>query len=107
MELALAFIGIPVLTYLVLAFLPRGRPALVGCFAALALAALLWVTQMGSADSHMVAIIVLGISAVALAGFVQVLRVAIGTGRPRWVYPLIVVLALLGAGVPMLNVLGV
>jgi hypothetical protein len=107
MELALAFIGAPVLTYLVLACIPRGRPALIGCLAALAIAGAVWVSQMGSTDSYLVALIVLVISAISLAGFVQVLRAAIGVGRPRWVYPLIVILALLGAGIPTLNVLGV
>lgn len=107
MELALAFIGVPVVTYLVLACLPRSRPALIGCLSALALAVVVWVSQMGSSDSYMVALIVLVISAISLAGFVQVLRVAIGAGRPRWAYPFIVILALLGAGIPTLNVLGV
>jgi hypothetical protein len=107
MELALAFIGIPVATYLVLACLPRGRPALIGCVGALVLAGLLWVSQMGSTDSYLVALIVLVISAISLAGLVQVLRVAIGVGRPKWAYPLIVILALLGAGIPTLNILGV
>jgi hypothetical protein len=107
MELALAFIGIPVVTYLVLACLPSGRPALLGCFAALALAAVLWISNMGSNDSYLMALIVLVVSAIALAGIVQVLRVAIGPGRPRWVYPLVVASALLIAGIPTLNILGV
>ena len=107
MELALAFIGVPVVTYLVLASLPRGRPALIGCLVALALAMVLWVSQIGSRDNYMMALIVLVISAVSLAGLVQVFRVAIGAGRPRWAYPLVVMLAFLCAGIPALNVLGV
>lgn len=107
MELALAFIGIPVTTYLILACLPHGRPALIGCLVAMALAALLWVSQMGSDDSYLVALIALVISAIALAGLVQILRLVIGLGRPQWVYPVIVVLAMLVAGIPTLNVLGV
>ena len=106
MNLALAFIGVPVATYLVMASLPRGRPALIGCVAGVAIAALLWASQMGSDEKHIVASIALAISAIALAGFVQVLRLAIGTGRPGWVYPLIVLVALLGAGSPMLFVVG-
>ena len=107
MELALAFIGIPVTTYLILACLPHGRPALIGCLVAMALAALLWVSQMGSDDSYLVALIALVISAIALGGLVQILRLVIGLGRPQWVYPVIVVLAMLVAGIPTLNVLGV
>ena len=107
MELALAFIGIPVATYLVLVCLPHGRPALIGCLVAMALAALFWVSQMGSDDSYLVALIALVISAIALGGLVQILRLVIGLGRPQWVYPVIVVLAMLAAGIPTLNVLGV
>jgi hypothetical protein len=107
MELALAFIGVPVVAYLVLACLPRGKPALIGCLVALALAVVVWLSQMGSNDSYMVALIVLVISAISLAGLVQVLRVVIGEGRPKWVYPLVVTLALLCAGIPTLTVLGV
>lgn len=107
MELAFAFIGAPVAIYLILAFLPKGWPALVGCLAAVAIAALLGLSQKGSDDSYMVALAMLGCSAIALAAFVQVLRLAIGAGRPGWVYPGIVLLALLGAGLPMMYVLGV
>lgn len=107
MTLALAFIGVPTATYLVLAFLPQGRPALIGIVIAAAIAVGLWVMQMSSAGSFMVALIMLTISAIALAGLVQVLRVALGPARPGWVYPLIVALALLAAGIPALNGLGV
>jgi hypothetical protein len=107
MELAFAFIGAPVVTFLVLASLPRGRPAFLGCLVAIAVAGLLWVTQSGADDQYLLAMIVLVISAVALAGLVQVLRSAIGPARPRWVYPAIILVALLMAGIPMLNVLGV
>ena len=107
MELALAFIGAPLVTYLVLASLPGGKPALIGVLVVLALVAVLWVTQKTGNDAYMMALITLVFSAVALAGLVQTLRVVLGLGRPRWLYPLIVVLALLGAGIPALNVLGV
>ena len=107
MELALAFIGAPLVSYLVLASLPRGRPALIGIVVALALVAVLWVTQMAGDDSYMMALITLVFSAIALAGLVQALRVVLGHGRPRWLYPLIVVPSLLGAGIPTSNVPGV
>lgn len=107
MELALAFIGAPLVTYLVLASLPGGKPALIGVLVALALVAVLWVTQMTGDDSYMPALITLVFSAIVLAGLVQAFRVVLGPDRPRWLYPLIVLLALLGAGIPTLNVLGV
>lgn len=107
MELALAFIGVPIVTYLVLACLPRGRSALIGCLIAMALAALVWVSQIGSEDSYLVALIALVISAIALAGLAQILRMANGLGRPPWVYPVIVVVAMLTAGIPALNIMGV
>ena len=103
MELALAFIGIPVATYLILACLPHGRPALIGCLVAMALAALFWISQMGSDESYLVALIALVISAIALERLVQILRLVIRLGRLQWAYQVIVVPA---AGIPTLNVLG-
>ena len=106
MELASAFIGAPIVTYF--AWLPRGRAAFVGSLVAMALAALLLVWQMGRADSHVIALTVLVISAIRPAGLVQIWRmITIGRGRPRWVYPPLLLLALLAAGLPTLNILGV
>lgn len=106
MELALAFIGLPVATFLALASLPRGRPAAIGCVVAVAGAAVIWATQMAGGNSYLGAAAMLIFSATALAGFVQVLRLVIGAGRPRWVYPALVAFALLVAGVPMIKMLG-
>ena len=108
MELALVFIGVPIATYLALAFLPRGRPALYGLLAAALALLVLWVTLgMGSTDSYMVALIGFLFSATARAAIVQMLRRAIGVDKPRWVYPAVVIGVLLLAGIPMLTVLGV
>lgn len=106
MKFAIAFLGAPILAYLVLASLPRGRPALIGILAASALATVLWVTQLANENTYPVAIITLTFSAIALAGFVQILRSAVGDGRPRWVYAFIVVLALVVAGLAMLYEFG-
>ncbi len=108
MELALIFIALPVMAYLALACLPRGRPALIGIAIAALVIAVLWVTLgIGSSDSYMIALIGFMFSAATLAAIVQVIRHIIGVGRPRWVYPTIVIIALLAAGLPMINVLGV
>lgn len=108
MELAFAFIGIPVAAYLALAALPRGRPALIGIPLAAVLFAVLWVTMAsGNSDSYLVALIGFLFSAATLAAIVQILRHVIGTGRPGWVYPALVLVALLAAGIPMMSVLGV
>lgn len=106
MNLALAFIAVPVAVFLALAALPRGRIAIYGSLGAAVLAAVLWVTQMAGNDSYRVALITLSFSAIALAGFVQVVRLALGEGRPSWAYPLVVGLALIGAGFPMIKILG-
>jgi 4-amino-4-deoxy-L-arabinose transferase-like glycosyltransferase len=106
MNLALTFIGVPVVIYLILAALPRGRAALIGIGVAALIAALVWVRQSANDDSLTVATATLAFAAIALAGLVQILRSAIGVGRPRWVYPLIVLLGLVGAGLPLINVLG-
>jgi len=108
MELALVFIGLPVAAYLGLASLPRGRPALIGIVVAALAIGGLWVTLgIGSTDSYMIALIGFLFSAASLAAIVQVIRHIIGAGKPRWVYPGVVVAALLAAGIPMLMTLGV
>lgn len=107
MELALIFIGLPVMAYLALAWLPRGRPALIGIAIAALVIAVLWVTMgIGSSESYLIALIGFLFSAATLPAVVQVIRQIIGVGRPRWVYPTIVITALLAAGSPMMNVLG-
>jgi hypothetical protein len=108
MELALVFIGLPVVGYLGLASLPRGWPALIGIVAAALVIAVLWATfGIGSDDSYLTALIGFLFSAAALAAIVQVIRQMIGEGRPRWVYPSVVGTALLATGIPLLNILGV
>lgn len=107
MELAFAFIGLPIATYLALASLRQGRPAMIGILSAAVVAGLGFIMQSGGNDGYTTAMIMLIFSAIALAALVQVLRRAIGKGRPAWVYPALVVLALVGAGVPMLLSLGV
>lgn len=108
MELAFVFIGLPVIAFLALASLPRGRPAMIGIAIAAIVIAVLWVTLgLGSSDSYMIALIGFLFSAATLAAIVQVIRHLLGPQRPRWVYPLVVVAALLAAGIPMVRVLGV
>ena len=107
MELALAFIGLPFATYLILVSLRRGRPAVLGIFGATVVTGLFFVTQTGAEDGFSTALAMLVFSAIALAALVQVLRLMIGPARPRWVYPAIVILGFLGAGIPMIKMLGV
>ena len=107
MEVAVTFIGLPVATYLALASLRRGRPAVIGVLGAAVITGLLFVTQAAAEGGYSTAISMLVFSAIALAALVQVLRMMIGLGRPSWVYPLIVVLALVVAGIPMVKILGV
>lgn len=108
MELALVFIGLPVISYLGLASLPRGRPALIGIAVAALVIAVVWVMlTAGGGDSFMIALMRFLFSATSLAALVQVLRHVIGPDRPRWVYPTLVVIALFAAGIPMLSLLEV
>ena len=69
----------------------------------MALGVLFWVSQMGSDESSLVALIALVISAIALERLVQILRLVIRPGRLQWAYQVIVVPA---AGIATLNVLG-
>jgi hypothetical protein len=105
MKLAFVLIGVPIATYLVLALLPRGKVAFVGIVGAAITAALCYVQQLESGESFFVATILLVFSAISLATLVQLLRLVLGEGRPKWVYPLIVFLALLAIGIPMIKLL--
>ena len=108
MQLAFVFIGPPVTAHRALASAPRGRPALIGIAIAALVSAVLWRSLgIGSSDSYMVALIGFLFSATSLAAIVQVIRHIIGAGRQPWVYLSIVIVALLAAGISMLNVLGV
>ena len=107
MEVAVTFIGLPVATYLALASLRRGRPAVIGVLGAAVITGLLFVTQAAAEGGYSTAISMLVFSAIALAALVQVLRMMIGLGRPSWVYPVMVALALVVAGIPMLKILAV
>ena len=106
MKLALAFIGLPAATYLALASLRQGRLAMMGIFGMAVITGLSVVLRTGAENGYSTARGMLVFSAIALAALVQVLRLMIGPGRPRWVYPAIVALAFLGAGFPMIELLG-
>lgn len=108
MELAFVFIGLPVVSYLALASLPRSWPALIGIAVAALVTAALWAAfGIGSSDSYLTAVIGFLSAATALAAIVQVIRQTTGAGSPSWVYPSRVGIALLAAGIPMLTILGV
>lgn len=108
MQLAFVFIGLPVAAYLALASLPRGRPALIGVAIAALVSVVLWLSfGIGSSDSYMAALIGFLFSATSLAAIVQVIRHITGAGRQPWVYPSVVIVALLAAGISMLNDPGV
>lgn len=90
MELASAFIVMPVAIFVGLASLPRGRPAAAGCLVAVVVAAGIWATQMGRGAKMLFALALMSDSAIALASIVQVVRVAFGPDRHGWMYPGIV-----------------
>lgn len=107
MKLALAFIGLPAATHLALASLRQGRLAMMGIFGMAVITGLSVVLRTGAENGYSTALGMLVFSAIALAALVQVLRLMIGPGRPRWINPVTVVLAFLGAGIPMIKMLGV
>ncbi|MDZ4134218.1 MAG: hypothetical protein U1D06_01310 [Paracoccaceae bacterium] len=107
MELALFLIGIPLVCFLSLAMLPRGRMAFVGIATAAAALAVVWLTSARGGDAYLVVLCGLVAAAIGLAMVTQALRLALPPDRPGWFYPSIVVVALLGAGVPMLLKIGV
>ena len=112
MALALVFVGLPVATYPALVCLPRDRVAGIGIAVAAALCAGLWVySSLGDAgaigDGFIPALFMPLFSATALAAIVQLIRHIMGAGKPAWVYPALIAVAFLAAGIPMMNSLGV
>lgn len=107
MMLFAIYVLAPIVVYVSLVCLPRGRPALIGIAAAAALLAVLWLAVIrGQNDAFLAALVAIVAGAVAVAALAQGLRTALGPGSPRWLYPAIAVLAVFGAGVPALATLG-
>ena len=114
MQIALVFIGLPFATFLALACLPRGRIAAIGISIAMLLCAWLWVqfsaVDAGASDigdGFIPALVTLVFSATVLAAIVQMIRSMMGAGRPGWVYPAVITVALLAAGIPLIKSLGI
>jgi hypothetical protein len=103
----LIFFVLPVVLYLALAVLPRGRSALIGIAAAAALAAMATAVLAATDLSGIgLALALLSLAAVALAALVQALRRAMGPDRPAWMYPGIVIAALVVGTYPVILNLG-
>jgi len=100
------YLGLPAVLYLALAAVPMRR-ALIGFgLAALALAALWWVAKDDTTEYGSALAIMLTIAALA-AALAQGLRRLLPTGRPVWVYPLLVIAVLAAAAMPAKTMLGV
>jgi hypothetical protein len=103
----LTFVILPVVLYLALASLPRGRSAMIG-IAVAAVIAVVATVVLAAIDLSGVALALamLSVAAVTLAALVQAVRRALGPGRPGWVYPGIVILALVAGTYPVIQNLG-
>jgi hypothetical protein len=98
---------VPLVVFLALVALPRGRPALTGLAGAVGLAVAFTLAMMAmDAAAIGIALGILSGSAVALAAVAQALRHALGAGRPAWIYPLIIAATLIAGGVPVIQTLG-
>jgi hypothetical protein len=101
------FAVLPVVLYLALAALPRGRPAFLGLAVAGTLAVLgagvLVAVDLGGTG---LAMAILSFAAVILAALVQAVRRALSPGRPVWLYPGIVMAALVAGTLPVILNLG-
>ena len=101
------FAVLPVVLYLALAALPRGRPATTGLAAAGA-CAVLGVVVLAALDlgGTGLAVAILSVAAITLAALVQAVRRVIGPARPIWLYPGIVIAALVAGTLPVILNLG-
>lgn len=108
MAAAVVFLGLPLVTYVSLLFLPAGRPALIGIAAAAAAVALI-LPRVAPEDGTGFGTMALWLygGAVALAALAQGLRVMRLPGGATPPYPLVATLCLLGAAVPLAMVLGI
>jgi hypothetical protein len=116
MILALIYLVAPVVVYVTLAALPRGRSAVVGLAFAAFVLALAWVTQLlslpplftgdGHTDAYMSAALTIWTGAVFAAGLAQGLRMALRPGA-RLAYLLLSAAVFVFAAVPALWLLGV
>jgi hypothetical protein len=108
MTAAMVFLVLPLATYVSLLVLPPGRPALIGiAVAAVAVALILprGAPEDGSGFGSLALWLYGG--AVALAAVAQGLRVLRLPGGAAPPYPLVAVLCLLGAAIPLALVLGI
>jgi hypothetical protein len=105
MAMAIAFLALPLITFVSLALLPAGRSALIGIGVA-ALVVGLAVPRIAPDDGTGFGHLILWIfgGSVALAALAQAVR-QVTTGQVS--YPLVAGLCLLGATVPFLLMLGV
>lgn len=97
-----------------LALLPRGRTALAGCGLAGLGIVFLWIYVLvfavsdGAASGSYAIVIAAGLTgAWAVAFSLQALRLRLPAGGPAWLWPSIVAISLLAAGLPALRLLGV
>jgi hypothetical protein len=101
------FAVLPVVLYLALAALPRGRPAMLGLAVAGTLA-VLGTVVFAAVDlgGFGLALAILSFAAVALAALVQAVRRVLAPGRAVWLYPGIVIAALVAGTLPVILNLG-
>ncbi|MFN3935990.1 MAG: hypothetical protein ACK4KW_00290 [Gemmobacter sp.] len=100
----LLLVGVPIAAYLSLVTLDQGRPAQLGIVLAAVIATAAYLLSGEGTFVRLVAILTGG--AVALAALVQLLRSFLPAERGAWVYPALVVLALAGAVLPALRLIG-
>ena len=102
----MVFFLVPLVVFLALAAVPRGRAALIA-IAATAAVTVVASTLLLRADASGfgAALALLSASAAALAGVAQALRHLVGTGRAPWVYPAMVLGTLVAGVVPALLIL--
>ena len=108
MAAAMFFMVLPLVTYVSLLFLPAGRPALIGVAVA-AVAVALILPRVAPEDGSGFGTLALWLygGAVALAALAQGLRVMRLPGGAAPPYPLVAVLCLLGAAIPLAMVTGI
>lgn len=105
--LYLFLFGPPLVIYLSLARLPQGRAAKIGIATSAFALGLVWLVTGWGSDAYIGPVLVLAAGAIGLAALVQGLRGLLGSDRPGWTYPALVVLAVLGLAFPLILFLGI
>ncbi|MEE9453043.1 MAG: hypothetical protein V3V13_01500 [Paracoccaceae bacterium] len=117
MIFALIYIGLPLAIFFGLVALPKGRIAFWSVVVVGDILGLIWLTYFinigpiftgnANADTYTVLAVAISSGAWALASILLAARRIFGANWPRWVWPALIIGALIIVGLPAMKILGI